>query len=124
MLLKIGIAARELMLTEPAATIGTQWRGMDTLKHQIAGLVNHISLTSGITSPKHIHQMFTMSGQSLNSRISKPLPPQRRVTIGLMGTDCQRGVEQQYTLFSPSCQVTRSRNRRTQVGLNFFEDIL
>ena len=41
-----------------------------------------------------------------------------------MGTDCQRGVEQQDTLFGPTCQIATLRNGRPQVLLYFFEDVL
>ena len=44
MLLKILIATGELMLAEPTATIGTQWRWVDTFQNQIILLINHIRL--------------------------------------------------------------------------------
>ena len=89
---------------------------MDTLKHKVAALVNHISLRTGIATPKHIDNMFAMRGQRLNSGICKLLPTQRRMTIRLMSPHRQRGIQQQHALFCPARQIARGWNRRTQVA--------
>lgn len=121
---EIGIAAGELVLTEPAATIGTQRRWMHTLEHQIMLLVDHIGFAAGITAPEHIHQVLTMLRQRLNSGIGKLLPPQLRMTVGLMGTHRERSIEQQHALLSPTGEIARCGDRRTKVGLYLFKDIL
>jgi len=123
-LFEIGIAAGELVLTEPAATIGTQRRWMHTLEHQIMLLVDHIGFAAGITAPEHIHQVLTMLRQRLNSGIGKLLPPQLRMTVGLMGTNRERSIEQQHALLSPTGEIARCGDRRTKVGLYLFKDIL
>ena len=94
------------MLSEPATTIGTQGRGVYTLKNQIARLVDHIGFRTGIATPKHIDQMLPMGCQCLNGGIRKLLPTKGTMTIGLMGTDSERCIQQEYTLFCPSRQIT------------------
>ena len=46
------------------------------------------------------------------------------MAVGLMGTHCQRSVEQQHALLSPSCQIAALRNGCSQVLLYLLEDIL
>ena len=46
------------------------------------------------------------------------------MAVGSMGTDGQRGVEQQDTLFRPPRQVSRHRHGRPQVISNLLEDVL
>ena len=62
------------MLPEPSTAIGTQRRGMDGLQHEVLLPVDHISLATGKASPEHIDDVMTMSGKSLDGRISKLLP--------------------------------------------------
>ena len=121
---EIGITARELVLTEPAATISTQWRWVYALKHQVVLLVNHIRLRAGIAAPQHIHQVLAVLCQCLYSGIGKLLPSQRRVTVGLMSANGKRCIKQQYALLGPTGKIARCGDRRTKVGLNLLEDIL
>ena len=121
---EIGITARELVLTEPAATISTQWRWVYALKHQVVLLVNHIRLRAGIAAPQHIHQVLAVLCQCLYSGIGKLLPTQRRVTVGLMGTNRERSIQQQHALLGPTGDIARCGDRCTKVGLNLLEDIL
>ena len=112
------------MLTKPATTIRTQGRGVNTLEHQVLLLVDHIRLTSGITTPQHIHQVFTMGGQGLDGGIGKLLPTQGRMTIRLMGTNGERGIQKEHPLFCLARQITRSRDGFPKIGLNLLEDVL
>ena len=121
---EIGITARELVLTEPAATISTQWRWVYALKHQVVLLVNHIRLRAGIAAPQHIHQVLAVLCQCLYSGIGKLLPTQRRVTVGLMSTNGKRSIKQQHALLGPTGKIARCGDWRTKVGLNLLEDIL
>ena len=81
------------MLAKPATTIRTKGGGMDALEYQIANLVNHISLATGIAAPKHLDDMLTRRGQSLYRSIRKLLPTQCRMTVRLMGSHRQRGIQ-------------------------------
>ena len=121
---EIGITARELVLTEPAATISTQWRWVYALKHQVVLLVNHIRLRAGIAAPQHIHQVLAVLCQCLYSGIGKLLPPQLRMTVGLMSANGKRCIQQQHALLGPTGKIARCGDRRTKVGLNLLEDIL
>lgn len=121
---EIGIAAGELMLTEPAATISTQWRWVYALKHQVVLLVNHIRLRAGIAAPQHIHQVLAVLCQCLYSGIGKLLPAQLRMAVGLMSANGKRCIQQQYALLGPTGKIARCGDRCTKVGLNLLEDIL
>ena len=112
------------MLAEPAATIGRERRRVNRLQHKVLRLVYHVCLASCIASPQHVDQMLPFGSQSTDGRISKLLPAECRMAVGLMGTDCQRGVEQQHTLLGPARQITCLRNGRAQIILNLLEDIL
>ena len=112
---EIGITARELVLTEPAATISTQWRWVYALKHQVVLLVNHIRLRAGIAAPQHIHQVLAVLCQCLYSGIGKLLPTQRRVTVGLMSANGKRCIKQQHALLGPTIL---QRGRKLDTVLN------
>ena len=74
-LLQVLVAARELMLSKPAAPIGRQRRGMYGFQHQVPLSVYHLALGTGIASPQHINQMLTLCGQGTDGCIRKLLPP-------------------------------------------------
>ena len=112
------------MLAEPAATIGRERRRVNRLQYEILRLVNHICLASRVAAPQHVDQMLALCSQGPDGRISKLLPAQCRMAVGLMGTYGQRGIEQQYPLFGPARQITCLRNGRAQIILNLLEDIL
>lgn len=122
--LQISITARELMLAEPAATIGRERRRVNRLQHKVLRLVYHICLASRVATPQHIDQMLALCSQSTDGRISKLLPAQCRMAVGLMGTYGQRGIEQQDPLLGPARQITCLRKGRAQIILNLLEDIL
>ena len=112
------------MLTEPAATIGRERRRMNRLQHKVFRLVYHVCLASRVAAPQHVDQMLALCSQGPDGRISKLLPAQCRMAVGLMGTYGQRGIEQQYPLFGPARQITCLRNGRAQIILNLLEDVL
>ena len=122
--LQISITARELMLTEPAATIGRERRRMNRLQHKVFRLVYHVCLASRVAAPQHVDQMLALCSQGPDGRIGKLLPAECRMAVGLMGTYGQRGIEQQYPLFGPARQITCLRNGRAQIILNLLEDVL
>ena len=93
------------MLAEPATTVGRKGRRVNRLQHKVARLVYHVGLAAGIAAPKHIYQMLTLLGQSTNGSIGELLPAEGGVAVGLMGTDSEGGIEQEYTLASPARQV-------------------
>ena len=68
--------------------------------------------------------MFPLFGQGADGRIGEFLPTLALVRTGLMGTDGQRGIEQEYSLTGPTGKVPAGRNVETQVALDFLEDIL
>ena len=68
--------------------------------------------------------MLPATSQGLYRRIRKRLPPQLCMRVGLMGTNCQCGVEQEHALLCPPRQITAVGYRGTKVVLYLFEDIL
>ena len=112
------------MLAEPTAAIGAQRRRMHRFQNQIPRLVNHIRLATCETAPKHIDEVLALRGQRANGRISKSLPTQLRVAVGLMGAHGERGVEQQNALLGPARQVARRGDGRAEVVVDFLENVL
>ena len=72
--LQILVAAGELMLTEPAATISREGGGVDTLEDEVALAVDHICFSSCIAAPKHVDEVLTLAGKGLNGCIGKVAP--------------------------------------------------
>ena len=68
--------------------------------------------------------MLALGGQGTDGGIGEGLPAQRGMAVGLMGTDRQGGVEQQYALFGPACEVATQRDGCAEVLLNLLEDVL
>ena len=86
-MLEILVTTGELVLSEPATTIRTQWRGMDRLEHKVSLTIDHRSLAAGIAAPQHIDNMFAMGGEGTDGGIGELLPPKARMAIRLVGTD-------------------------------------
>ena len=55
--------------------------------------------------------MFPLFGQGADGRIGEFLPTLALVRTGLMGTDGQRGIEQEYSLTGPTGKVPAGRNK-------------
>ena len=70
---------------------------MHTFQYQVLTRVNEFFLASGITAPKDKHQVFLILAERLDGSIGKLLPALALMTRCLMGTNGQRGVEQQYS---------------------------
>ena len=68
--------------------------------------------------------MFAPLRKGCNGSIGEVAPTQHGMTVGLMGTHGQSGVEKQHSLSGPAFQVTTRWDRLFQVVLNFLEDVL
>ena len=64
-----------------------------------------------------------MIAQSLDCGIGKRGPAQSLMTVGLMSTHSQRGIQEQNALLSPSCEISISRHRLAKIHFNLLEDI-
>ena len=93
------------MLAEPATTIRTERRGMDTFEDEILLFVDHVGLRTGIAAPEHIDEVLALCSECLDGSIRKLLPAQRRVAVCLMRSHRQRGIQQQHPLFGPARQI-------------------
>ena len=85
--------------------------------------IDELRLAPGITAPKDKHQVLLILAERLDGSIGKLLPAFALMARSLMGTNGQRGVEQQYSLFCPASQISRSRGICADVGFDFFEYI-
>ena len=94
---------------------------MHRLKHQIAILINHIRLATGISTPQHIHQVLPLGCQSVDGSVGEHLPAYLRVAIGLMGTHGERGIKQQHPLLCPATQIARGGDGSAQIVLYLLE---
>ena len=112
------------MLAEPSATVGRQGRRMHRFQHEVARLVNHISLSPCKASPQHIDDMVTLRGKRMNGCIGECLPSQRGMAVGKMCPHRECGIEQQHPLLRPSGKVSRLGNRTAQGIVYLLEDVL
>ena len=67
--------------------------------------------------------MFPVSRQCLDGRIGKEAPAQLLVTVCHVGSNRERSIKQQYTLFGPACQVSIGRHRLAKVIVNLLKNI-
>lgn len=84
-------------------------------EYQMLVTVNEGTFLLCITSPKDEYQIFSFFGQDTDGSICKLFPTATLVRTGLVGAYCQGGVQQQDTLFGPSCQVTGGRGWRADI---------
>lgn len=68
--------------------------------------------------------MVSIPIQCLNHGIGKRLPSPALMASGCMGTHRERGIQQQHPLFGPSSEVSRSRDRPSQILFYLPENIL
>lgn len=98
------VTLREMMIAEPSAPVGRQWRGMDTLKDEMFLGVDEGLLVAGIASPEQEDDMRTAVRDGLYDSVGECLPPFALVRAWLMLPDGQRGIEQKDTLTRPAAQ--------------------
>ena len=87
------------------------------------GAIDDLSLALGVASPKDKHEVFTLGGKMTDDGISESLPSFALVRTGLMGSDGERGVEQQHALLGPTTEGACRGKGTTQVILDFLEDV-
>ena len=109
------------MLIPKEAIVGREGRRMCRTEYQMLVTVNEGTFLLCITSPKDEYQIFSFFGQDTDGSICKLFPTATLVRTGLVGAYCQGGVQQQDTLFGPSCQVTGGRGWRADIFFYFFE---
>ena len=85
--------------------------------------IDELRLAPGITTPQDKHQVLLVLAERLDGSIGKLLPAFALMARCLMGTNGKRGIEKQYSLFSPSSQVARLRHRSAEIHLDFLENV-
>ena len=58
---------------------------MDRLEHEVTLVIDHRGLATGIAAPQHIDDMLTLGSEGTDGGIGELLPPEARMTVGLMG---------------------------------------
>ena len=96
---------------------------MDRLEDEMAGSINQRGFGTGIPAPEDEDQMVTMMVQRLYGCIGKLLPTLTLMACRLMGSDGQRGIEQEHTLLCPSRKIAGEGHRLAQVQFYLLEDI-
>ena len=96
---------------------------MHTLQYQVLARIDEVSLAAGITSPKDKHQVLLILAECLDGSIGKLLPAFALMARCLMGTNSQRGIEQQYSLLCPAGQIASSWHRSAEIHLNLLKYI-
>ena len=104
--------------------VGGEGRRMGGCQHQMLVPVDEGPLLLGVSSPKDEHQVFPLFGQGTDGGIGKLLPTLALVRTCLMGTDGERGIEQEHPLVGPTGEVSARRDVDAQVALDFLEDVL
>ena len=64
------------------------------------------SQPSGLSPGQKYNPMSSNSGNQVNDFLCESLPPLVGVAMSLVGTNCETGVEHQYTPLSPRCKQT------------------
>ena len=96
---------------------------MNAFQYQMLACINELRLAPGITAPKDKYQVLLILAECLDGSIGKLLPAFALMTCRLMGTNSQRGIEKQYSLFCPAGQIARGWHRSTEIHLNLLEYI-
>ena len=96
---------------------------MNAFQYQMLACIDELRLAPGITAPKDKHQVLLILAECLDGSIGKLLPAFALMTCRLMGTNSQRGIEKQYSLFCPAGQIARGWHRSAEIHLNLLEYI-
>ena len=123
MRLQVFVGSAEMSVTEEAM-VGRQRRGMYRREYQMTVAVDESTFLLRVGAPEDEHQVFTLFGQGADGCIGKFFPALALVRTRLVGSHCQGGVQQQYSLFGPAGQVACGGDGQPQVALNLLEDVL
>ena len=96
---------------------------MRGLQDQVARVVQHGRLGLGRCSPEHIDDRPVLSVHSLQDRVCELFPAVSAMGIGLVGPDCQDGIEKEHALSGPFDQVSVVGHITAQVVVELIEDI-
>ena len=83
-------------------------RRMGSLENQVSGSINKRSFFLGIVTPEDEDQVIFLAGQLMNDGVSESFPAFVLVRTGLASSNCECGIEKEYSLFDPSVEIARS----------------
>ena len=120
---EVVVGQAEVMVAEETV-VCRQRRGMCRGQYQVTGAVNESSLFLSVCTPEDEHKVFPFVVEGTDCSVGKFFPATALVGAGCMSAYCQGGIEHQYTLFRPTCQVAAGRYGLAQVSLYFLENVL
>ena len=97
---------------------------MSRLQHQMLRIVYQFFLVPGVPSPEEIHHRPVLSLHRPYYGIRELLPALSLVRIRLVRSHREHGIEEQYTLFGPSRQITGSRYPLSHILVDLFVYVL
>ena len=91
-----------MLIAKPIPTVGTQWRRVPRGEDTMLRAVDELSFVLGIAAPQHKDHVFALTRYGFDNGVSKLLPTFPLVAACLTCSYGKRGIEQEYTLFSPT----------------------
>lgn len=111
------------MATAEKTTVCRKGRGVGGFEDDMFFCIDERFLFLCMTSPEEENQKITFIRKCLNDWISKGFPSFSSMRHRLPCTDCECGIEEEYTLFCPTCQISIFWCRNAEVSLNFLKYI-
>ena len=93
-------------------------------EHKMPRAVDKRAFLYSIRPPEHKHQMLSIFSKVADDGISENFPSFPLMRAGAMCAHREGGVEEQHSLFCPTCEVAGSGYFGAYVVMNFFKNIL
>lgn len=116
------IRLREVTATEEAAICRERGR-MRSLEDEVSRSVNERSFFLRMRSPQHEHYRVSRAVKPLDHFVSKALPANFTMRLGLTLFDGETSVEKKDPLFRPRAKTSVARRIDPEVVLKLFEDV-
>jgi hypothetical protein len=111
------------MATAEESTVSGEGRGVRSLEDDMFCCINEGFLFLGVTSPQEENKKITFFGECFDNRISKIFPSFSCMRHRLPRSYSQGSIEEENTLFGPTCEVTIFWTWNTEVSLNLLKYI-
>ena len=111
------------MTTAEKASMSWEGRGVRSFEDDMFFCIDERFLFLRVASPEEENQKITFIRECLYDWISKGFPSFPSMRHRLPCTDCECGIEEEYALFCPTCQISIFWCGDTEIWLNFLKYI-
>ena len=111
------------MVIAKEATVGRKRRGVNGFEHEMLAAIDERCLALSITAPEDEHEVLALVAQRLDHSIGECLPPSLLMRTCLVCSHGECGIEEEYALLCPACEIACGRYWFAKIVVYLYEDV-